>query len=246
MRKKEFKKEFTKAFKSAFPLTLPVLAGYLVLGFGFGLLLQSKGYNFVWAIFMAIIIYGGSMQYIAVDLLSSGATIITTAIISIMMQARHLFYGISLLGKYRKIGKVKPYLIFGLTDETYGLVSSTKPPEGVKKNYFYFIITLCDHIYWITGCALGAIFGQLVHINTKGVEFSMTALFIVILVDKLLEENSRIPAIVGLAVSLVCLLIFGADNFLIPAMIGIAGALVALKPVLNKNSSKENKEEKNE
>lgn len=240
------KKEFKKAFKAAFPLTLPVFAGYLVLGFGFGLLLQSKGYNFIWAIFMAIIIFGGSMQYIAVDLLASGATIITTAIISIMMQARHLFYGISLLSKYRGTGKVKPYLIFGLTDETYSLVSSAKPPEDVQKNLFYLIITGCNHLYWIIGCAIGAIFGQLIHINTKGVEFSMTALFIVIMVDKLLEKESRIPALVGFGVSLVSLLIFGAENFLIPAMIGIAGALIALKPILNKKSSENKKEDKNE
>lgn len=225
------------ALKSAFPHTLPVFAGYLVLGFGFGLLLQSKGYNFLWAILMSITIYGGSMQYVGVDILSSGAGIITTAIMSLMIQARHTFYGLSLLAKYKDIGKVKPYLIFGITDETYSLVTSTNPPEGVHKGLFYFWMTLLDQCYWIIGGALGALFGQMVHINTKGVDFSMTSLFVVILTDNLIKKKGKdkIPSFVGLGVSLVCLLIFGAENFLIPAMVIIAIALMLLRPVLSKS-----------
>lgn len=229
------KSEMKAALKSAFPNTLPVFAGYLCLGFGFGLLLQSKGYNFLWAILMSVTIYGGSIQYVGVDILSSGAGIITTAIMSLMIQARHTFYGLALLGKYKDIGKLKPYLIFGITDETYSLVTSIDPPEGINKQFFYFWITLFDQCYWILGGALGALFGQMVHINTKGVDFSMTSLFIVLLVDNLLKSKSRIPSFVGLGISLVCLLIFGADNFLIPAMICIAITLMILRPWLSKS-----------
>lgn len=233
------KKEWRTALKAAFPHTIPVFAGYLVLGFGFGLLLQSKGYNPLWAILMCVTIYGGSIQYVGVDILSSGAGIITTAIMTLMIQARHLFYSLTLLTKYKDMGKVKPYLIYGLTDETFSLVTSTEPPEDVKANQFYFWITILDHCYWIIGSTLGAVFGQIVDINTKGVDFSMTSLFIVIIVDNLIKRKSRVPAIIGLVVSFICLMIFGADNFLIPSMIAISIVLMILRPVLSKRNEEE-------
>lgn len=231
------KKKQGTAIRAAFPHTIPIFAGYIVLGFGFGLLLQSKGYNFIWAFFMSITIYAGSMQYVAVDLLASGAGLITSTIMTLLINARHLFYGISMLGKYRDIKKVKPYLIFGLTDETYGLACSTEPPEGVDRSAFYFWITLLDHSYWIMGCTLGALFGQAIPINTRGVDYAMTALFTVILTDNLLKRKSRIPAIIGLAVSFICLQIFGSNNFLIPAMIGIAICLMLFRPLLEREAS---------
>ncbi|MBQ7371904.1 MAG: AzlC family ABC transporter permease [Blautia sp.] len=220
------------ALKAAFPKTLPVMAGYLVLGFGFGLLLQSKGYAFWWAPLMGITIYAGSMQYVAVDLLSTGAGLIATALMTLMINARHLFYGISMLGRYRDTGRVKPYLIFGLTDETYSLLCTGDVPEGVEKNRFYFWITILNQIYWVVGSTLGALFGTAVSINTKGVDFSMTALFTVILTDNLLKKDSRLPALAGMAISFICLLIFGPDNFLIPSMLCITAALLLMRPVL--------------
>lgn len=225
---------FKKAFVQAFPKTLPVMAGYIVLGFGFGLLLQSKGYNFLWAVLMSLTIYGGSMQYVAVDLLSGGAGLLTAAIMTIMIQARHLFYGLSMLLKYKSVGRAKPYLIFALTDETYSLVCTEEVPEGINKGIYYFLISALNQCYWVIGSALGGIFGQMVSINTKGVEFSMTALFVVILTDNLLKKDNRIPAICGVGISLVCLFIFGAGNFLIPSMIGIAIVLMLLRPVLGR------------
>lgn len=230
-------KNLRKAFRAAFPKTLPVLAGYLVLGFGFGLLLQSKGYSFWWAILMCITIYGGSIQYVGVDLLASSASLITSAIVSLMVQARHLFYAISMLGKFRDTGKVKPYLIHGMTDETFSLICSNEVPEGVKKSHFYFFITALDQLYWIIGSTCGAVFGQFVDMNTKGVEFSMTALFIVIITDNLIKRSTRIPALIGLGISLVCLLIFGADSFLIPSMLGIAVALIVTRKWLGKEEN---------
>lgn len=226
-----------KAFKAAFPKTIPIMAGYLVLGIGFGVLLQSAGYNFIWAFLMSITIYAGSMQYVAVDLLSSGATLISAAIMTLMVQARHLFYGISLLKKYKNMGKSKPYLIFGLTDETYSLACSTDPPEGVDRRFFYFFITLLDHCYWICGCVLGNILGDIIPFDATGIEFAMTSLFVVIFVDQWLNSKNHISAMVGVLSALVCLIIFGPENFIIPAMITIVIALAALKKPLSKEET---------
>ncbi|MBQ0001781.1 MAG: AzlC family ABC transporter permease [Clostridiales bacterium] len=227
------------AFRAAFPRTLPVMAGYEVLGFGFGLLLQSKGYSSWWAILMSLTIYAGSMQYVAVDLLSTGAGFLSTALMTFMINARHLFYGISMLEPYRDTGKVKPYIIFGLTDETYSLVCSGEVPDGVEKSAFYFWTSILNQSYWVTGSALGALFGTALAINTKGVDFSMTALFTVIFTDNFLNKNSRLPAIIGLCVSFVCLMIFGASNFLIPSMIFITIALMLFRNVLSKERRRE-------
>lgn len=217
--------------RAAFPRTIPVMAGYLVLGFGFGLLLQSKGYSFLWAVLMSLTIYGGSMQFVAVDLLSSGAGLLTAGIMTLMIHARHLFYGLSMIGRYRGTGRGKPYLIFGLTDETYSLVCTGEVPEGVDRGAYYLWITLLDQCYWIAGSILGGIFGQVVTINTTGVDFAMTALFVVILTDNLLKTDRRVPALAGVLVSFVCLCVWGAENFLIPSMIGIAVILMLLQPV---------------
>lgn len=220
--------------KAVFPNTLPVMAGYLVLGFGYGLLMQSKGYSFIWSVLASLTIFGGSMQYVGVDLISGGAGIITTALMTFLIQARHLFYGLSMLLKYSGTGKVKPYLIFSLTDETYSLVCTGEVPKEFNKGQYYFWTSLLDQCYWVIGSALGGIFGQVVSINTRGVEFSMTALFIVILTENLIKKESRIPAILGLTISFICLLIFGSDSFLIPSMIVITAILLILKPFFSK------------
>lgn len=235
------KSKYAKAFRTAFPKTIPVMAGYLVMGFGFGLLLQSKGYNFLWAILMGVTIYGGSMQYVGVDILASGVDLITAAVMSLMIQARHLFYGISMITKYRNIGKAKPYLIFGMTDETYSLVSMGDVPEGVDKQAYYLILTALNQSYWVIGDALGAIFGQVVHINTAGVDFAMTSLFIVIVTENLLKKETRLPALIGIGISLICLMIFGADKFLIPTMIAISVVLMLMRPILSKSKEEEKK-----
>lgn len=228
-----------EAVKAAFPYSLPIMAGYVILGFGFGLLLQSKGYNVLWALAMSLFIYAGSMQYVAIDLLASGAGLITTAIMTLMVNARHLFYGISMILKYRNMGKAKPYLIFGLTDECYSVVSHVDPPEHVDKRTFYFVFTLMNHSYWVLGSVLGATFGTLVPINTKGVDFSMTALFVVIVVDNLMKKGNRITSFIGIGCSLVCLFIFGPGNFLIPSMIAIAASLMLLRRILERGMEKE-------
>ena len=212
-----------KIIKAAFLATIPVLTGYLVLGFGFGILLRSAGYGLPWAFFMSLCIYAGSMQYTAVGLFTGGASLITAALTTIMVNARHLFYGISMLDKYKNCGKKKLYLIFGLTDETYSLVCRDNPSiaQAQQTNYRFFI-TLFNHCYWVAGSVLGSITGTLIPFGTEGIDFALTALFLTVFLEQWLSAGKHIPAIIGVAVSAGCLLLFGPDRFLIPAMIAIA------------------------
>lgn len=226
-----------KAFRAAFPLTLPVMAGYLFLGLGFGILLASKGYSCLWAFFMAVIIYAGSMQYAAIDLLAAGASLITTGIITVAIQIRHLFYGLSLIEKYRHVGKKRWMMIYELTDETYSLVATSEPPEGVDTGWFYFFISLLDHSYWIAGCTLGALFGTLVKFNTKGVDFVMTALFIVLFINQWLDTKEHRPALIGVGSSVLCLILFGPDSFIVPAMLSILLILTIFRKTLDKEET---------
>ena len=215
--------------KKAFVSTLPVMAGYLVLGTGFGILLQSKGYGLIWALAMSILIYAGSMQFLAVDLLAGGAGLITAALTTLMVNARHLFYGLSMIDKYKDAGKRKPYLIFALTDETYSLNCGALP-EGVEDApRYYFLVSLFDQCYWVAGSAIGSLLGAVLPFSTEGIDFSLTALFVTVFVEQWRSTGDHLPAIIGVCTSLVCLAVFGADNFLIPAMILITLALTACR-----------------
>ena len=226
-----------KAFKSAFPHTLPVMAGYLFLGMGFGILLESNGYSFIWAFFMSIFIYAGSMQYVAIDLLASGASLISTAIMTLMIQVRHLFYGLSIIDKYKDTGKKKLLLIHELTDETYSVVCSGGVPEGVDRKKYYFWVSLLNQFYWIAGGVAGALLGSVLPFDTTGIDFSMTALFLVVMTEQWKASRDHTPALVGLGVSLVCLLIFGSSDFLIPSMVGITAALTVLRGFMQKKEA---------
>lgn len=224
--------------KIVFLKTLPVMVGYLVLGMGFGILLEDKGYGALWAFAMSVTMYAGSMQYVAVDLLASGASLISAAIMTVMVNARHLFYGISMIDRYKGAGRKKPYLMFALTDETYSLICSEKVPEGVNPHLFYFLISLFDQCYWITGATLGAVVGSLIQFSTAGVDFAMTALFVSIFTEQWLTSRQHTPALIGVLATLGCLLLFGADRFLIPAMLVILTALCTLRPKIEKNAAK--------
>ena len=218
-----------KTAKYALVRTLPVLAGYLVLGLGFGVLLESKGYGAGWAFVMSTLIYAGSMQYVAVDLLAGGASLIATALMTLTVNARHLFYGVSMVERYRDAGPAKPYLIFALTDETYSLVCSGDVPAGVDRRRYFFLVSLFDQLYWVAGSLAGALVGGLLPFDTTGIDFSMTALFLVVMTEQWRAARDHTAALVGLGVSLACLAVFGADNFLIPAMVGITLALTLLR-----------------
>lgn len=215
--------------KYAFKQSVPIMAGYIVLGMGFGVLLESKGYGVLWAIAMSVFIYAGSMQYVAINLITGGASLIATALMTLMVNARHLFYGISMLDKYKNTGKYKPYLIFALTDETYSLVCSGKIPEGVDRNKYYFLVSLFDQVYWLIGSVSGSVVGSVLNFNTAGIDFSMTALFLVVFVEQWKSTKDHASAIAGVAASVVCLLIFGAGNFVIPAMISITVILLLMR-----------------
>lgn len=205
------------------------MAGYVVLGMGFGILFQSKGYSWWWALLMSLTVYAGSMQYVAIDLISGGATLITTALMTLMVNIRHLFYGITMLEKYKDVGAAKPYLIFALTDETFSLVCSPELPDGLEKKRYYLLVSLFNQCYWVAGSVFGAILGSALTFNSQGIDFSMTALFVVIFVEQWEKTKNHLAAIIGLVISVVCLLVFGADSFLIPSMIGITAALFLLK-----------------
>lgn len=211
--------------KRAFIKSLPVMAGYLVLGAGFGILLQSKGFGVIWAAALSVFVYAGSMQYLAVDLLAGGASLISAAITALAVNARHLFYGISMLSKYRNAGTKKPYLIFSLTDETYSLLCSDSGEDGTDG---YFFLSLFNQIYWVAGSVAGSLLGDIIPFSTGGIDFALTALFVTIFTEQWLTSKNHLYSIVGVISSAVCLLIFGSENFLIPSMIIIALVLTAL------------------
>ena len=219
-----------KVFKPALAATLPVMAGYLILGFGFGIIIKANGYSTVLAAAMSIFIYAGSMQYVAIGLMTGGASLITTALTTLMVNIRHLFYGVSMLEKYQNTGKAKPYLIFALTDETYSLVCGELPglaPED-RTNY-ELLVSLLNHLYWIVGSIAGAVAGSLIRFNSQGIDFALTALFMTVFADQWLTAKKHGPALIGLGASVASLLIFGKDNFLIPAMLIIALMLCLYK-----------------
>lgn len=217
-----------KTFRLAFRASLPVMAGYLVLGLGFGVLLQNQGYSFLWAFLMSLTIYAGSMQYAALDLISGGAGLITTALMTLMINARHFFYGLSMLDKYQNTGKARPYLIFSLTDETYSLVCTPAPAEVDEKGY-YLLVSLFDQIYWVLGSTLGGLLGPILPFDSTGMDFAMTALFVVIFVEQWLSAKNHTPAILGVFISVVFLVLLGPTRFVIPAMIGITLSLALLR-----------------
>jgi len=216
--------------KSAFIDTVPVLTGYFVIGFGFGIILKSAGYGIWLALAMSVFVYAGSMQYVAVGLITGGASLITVALTTLMVNARHLFYGVSMLDKYKGLGKLKPYLIFALTDETYSLVCVDNPDISAEQRpSYYLLVSLLNHIYWLLGTVSGVLVGSLVSFSTEGIDFALTALFLTIFVEQWLTSKKHLPAVIGVAVSVFCLIIFGSESFLIPAMLIIALLLCLYK-----------------
>ena len=209
------------ALKYSFPLTIPIMAGYVFLGISFGILATSKGLPLYYPVLMGIVIYGGSMQFAAVNLLLAAFNPIGAILLTIMVHARHIFYGITMLAPFNQLtnGFRKIYCMFGLTDETFSLLASLEVPEEQDRNWVYFLVTFLNQCYWVIGCGLGAVIGSNLTFNTEGIEFVLTALFVTIFVEQWLNASSHRPAIIGLVGSAVCLVIFGGANFMIPAMI---------------------------
>ena len=222
-----------KALAAAFPVTVPVLMGYLAIGMAFGIMLEAIGYNFIWAFFMSLTIYAGSGQYLGVTLLATAASLGTVAVMTLLINFRHLVYGLSMLEKFRGMGWRKFYMIFSLTDETYALLSSVQAPVGVDAKNFYFAIALLDHSYWILGSVIGAVAGAVIPFSTEGIDFAMTALFVVIAVEQWKSYKKHLPALLGGGITIVCLLIlgqaFGQDRMLLVSLGAIVVALLVLK-----------------
>ena len=219
----------SKVVKQAFYKSIPVMAGYIVLGIGFGILMRNAGYGVVWAAAMSIFIYAGSMQYVGVGLLTGGASVLTAIITTVMVNARHLFYSISMVEKYRDAGKYKPYMIFALTDETYSLLCDGDAPAGVDPDRYRFLVSLFNHCYWIAGSIIGNLLGEVLPFSTAGIEFSMTALFVAAFTEQWLTSKDHVPALTGLLCTLLCLVVFGKEKFLIPAMLLITLVLSILR-----------------
>lgn len=215
--------------KQAFIKSVPVMAGYIVLGTGFGILMRNAGYGVLWAFSMSALIYAGSMQFVGVGLLMGGASVLTAIFTTVMVNARHLFYSISMIDPYKDAGKYKPYMIFALTDETYSLLCAGKVPDGVDANRYRFLVSLFNHSYWIAGTVIGNLLGAVLPFSTAGIEFSMTALFIASFTEQWLTAKDHVPALVGLLSTLLCLILFGKENFLIPAMLLITFLLTLLR-----------------
>ncbi len=221
-----------KALAAAFPYTIPILTGFGFLGFTYGIYMNVSGFPFWYPMLMALVIFGGSLEFVTVGLLLSPFAPATTLLMALILQARHLFYGIAMLDKYKGLGWKRFYLIYGLCDETFSVNCSAAVPEGVDRGWFYFFVTLLDHSYWVTAATLGGIVGSYIPFNTEGLDFVMTAMFVVILLEQLLKEKKHYTALIGAAASIGCRLIFGANAFLIPAMVCILALLSLLrKPI---------------
>lgn len=216
------------SFKSAFPQTLPVLAGYVSLGIAFGILLRDAGYGVIYAFLMSLFVFAGSAQFLCVELLVANATLPQVAFLIFLLNFRHFFYGLTMISHYRNV-KNKWYLIFGLTDETYALLSANKIPSTVAKSDFYFAVTLLNHIYWISGSVIGSLVGALIPFDMTGIDFAMTALFAVLVVEQWKSHSKHFPAILGFSVSILSILIFGTENFIIPTLIIICVILLLFK-----------------
>ena len=223
--------KYLTALKAAFPYTIPIFAGFTFLGMTYGIYMNVSGFSFWYPMLMSMTIFAGSMEFVAVNLLLGAFNPVQALAMTLMLNARHLFYGIAMLDKYRGTGLKKIYLIFGMCDESFSINCTAQVPEGVDKGLFMFFVT---QLYWVCGATMGGIFGSLIHFNTEGLDFVMTAMFVVIFLEQWLKEESHVSSLLGLGLSALCLIAFGPDQFMIPAMAAILGVLLLLKKVLEK------------
>lgn len=228
-----------KAFKAAFPYTLPIFAGFLFLGIAYGVYMRAAGFGAAYPIFMSMTIFAGSMEFVAVNLLLGGFDPLGAFLLTLMVNARHLFYGLSMLERYNSVGPKKWYLIFGMCDESFSINCTADIPEGVDKGWFMTFVTMLNQFYWVFGATLGGLFGSLISFSTEGLEFVMTALFVVIFLEQWFKEKKHYSALVGVGASLVCLIIFHGANFIIPAMLSILGCLTLMRGPLEKEGAYE-------
>ena len=223
-----------RALAAAFPHTIPVLTGYAFLGVAYGIYMRVSGFPFWYPTLSSVVIFGGSLEFVLVSMLMSSFAPLQTFLMALMIQARHLFYGIALLEKYRHLGKMRFYLIFGMTDESFSVNCSAEIPDGVDEGWFYFFVTLLDHCYWVTACTVGGLLGSLISFDTQGLDFVMTAMFVVIFLNQLMKERKHYTALIGLLSSVGCLVLFGDESFLIPTMLTILLLLTVFRRPLER------------
>ncbi|MGN0674206.1 MAG: azaleucine resistance protein AzlC [Oscillospiraceae bacterium] len=224
-----------RSFKAAFPYTLPIFAGFWFLGLTYGIYMNVSGFSFWYPMLMSLTVFAGSVEFVTVNMLLGSFDPLQALAMTLMINARHLFYGISMLDKYRGTGKFKPYLIFGMCDESFSINYTAEIPEGADKGWFMFFVTLLNHFYWFSGSTLGGIFGSLIKFDTEGLEFVMTAMFVVIFLEQWLKEKNHTSSLIGIGISLLCLIAFGSDNFIIPAMLAILAVLTFARKPLEKD-----------
>ena len=215
---KKNKKE-RRALRAAFPATIPVMTGYLCLGMAFGVLMKTNGYGPLWAGLMSLMCFAGSMQFVTITLLTTTFDPVQAFLLSVMVNARHIFYGLAVLDKYKGLGKVRAFLIFALTDESFSLVTTVEPPEGVERKDFYFWISFLNYLYWAGGSIVGGLVGSLITFDTTGMDFALTALFVVLFMEQVKKKENRPAGLIGVGCTVLALVLFGADNLVIPAMI---------------------------
>lgn len=230
----ERRREILRAFRAAFPHTLPIFAGFWFLGLTYGIYMNVSGFSFIYPMLMSITIFAGSIEFVTVNLLLGAFNPLQAFAMALMINARHLFYGISMLEKYRGYGWRSFYLIYGMCDESFSINYTASIPRDVDKGWFMFFVTMLNHFYWFSGSTLGGIFGSLIHFDTEGLDFVMTAMFVVIFLELWLTEKNHVSSLLGLALSLLCLTAFGADNFIIPSMLVIPAVLTMIRSPLEK------------
>lgn len=218
-----------KAFLAAFPYTIPILTGFLFLGIAYGIYMNVSGFLPIYPILMSMAIFAGSMEFVTVDLLLGMFHPMSALILALMVNARHLFYGISMLDKYKNVGKKRWYLIFGMCDESFSINCTTEVPAGVDRGWFYFFVTLLNQCYWVCGAAIGGICGSLISFETEGLDFVMTALLVVIFLEQWMKEKDHTSGVIGIVLTVICLVVFGNKNFIIPSMLGILGVLTLMR-----------------
>lgn len=223
------------SLKAAFPKTIPIMAGFTFLGMTYGIYMKVSGFSFVYPLIMSMTIFAGSVEFIAVTMLLGAFNPLSALLMTIMVNARHLFYGISMLEKYSGTGLKKLYLIFGMCDESFSINYTAEIPENCDKSWFMFFVTLLNQMYWVFGATMGGLFGSLIKFNTKGLDFVLVAMFVVIFLDNFLKEKNHTSSLLGIALSVICLVVFGPDKFIIPSMISILAVLTILRKPLEKN-----------
>ncbi len=232
------KDKYKRAFKAAFPYTVPIFAGFWFLGLTYGIYMNVSGFSFLYPMIMSISIFAGSMEFVTVNILLGAFDPLQTLVMTLMINARHLFYGISMLDKFKGMGWKKFYLIFGMCDESFSINYTADIPEDVDRGCFMFFVTLLNHFYWFFGSTMGGLLGSLINFNTEGLDFVMTAMFVVIFLEQWLKDKNHIPAIIGLGLSLICLIAFGADYFMLPSMATVLIALTVLRKPLEKGGDR--------